>query len=53
MLFGIGPLLFDSLKTGLTEACPDGDVTAELFRIEGEDKCPNAGHNLQDYKKLE
>ena len=38
MMFGIGSLLFDSLKTGLTEDCPYGDITTELLRIEGEGK---------------
>ena len=38
MLFGTGPLLFDSLQTGLTEDCPYGDITTELLQIEGEGK---------------
>ena len=38
MLFGTGPLLFDSLQTGLTEDCPYGDITTELLHIGGEGK---------------
>ena len=36
MLVGIGPMLFDSLETGLTEDCPYGDITTELLGISGE-----------------
>lgn len=36
MLIGNGPLLFDSLETGLTEDCPYGDITTELLGIAGE-----------------
>lgn len=36
MLTGVGPLLFDSLETGLREDCPYGDITTELLNIAGE-----------------
>ena len=36
MLIGMGPLLFDSLETGLREDCPYGDITTELLNIAGE-----------------
>lgn len=36
MLIGTGPLLFDSLVTGLTEDCPYGDITTELLDIAGQ-----------------
>lgn len=36
MLIGDGPLLFDSLQTGLIEDCPYGDITTELLGIAGQ-----------------
>lgn len=36
MPIGNGPLLFDSLETGLNEDCPYGDITTELLGIAGD-----------------
>lgn len=58
MVPGKGALLFDSLKTGLTEDCPYGDITTELLGISGQgqfqfisrvDACVSGTLRLKDF----